>query len=65
MTTTTKPNLAVAKDQTVHVVGCPALAGSPSCTCPQLKNQNVGGIRQNIDRATGKLQGHFLPRYST
>ncbi len=25
---------------------------------------DVGGIRQNIDRSTGKLQGHFLPRYS-
>ncbi|KPW08435.1 hypothetical protein ALO91_200041 [Pseudomonas syringae pv. aceris] len=25
---------------------------------------DVGGIRQNIDRATGKLRGHFLPRFS-
>ncbi|MDU8351169.1 hypothetical protein RYA05_04570 [Pseudomonas syringae pv. actinidiae] len=25
---------------------------------------DVGGIRQNMDRTTGKLQGFFLPRYS-
>lgn len=25
---------------------------------------DVGGIRQNIDRSTGKLQRLFLPRYS-
>lgn len=25
---------------------------------------DVGGIRQSMDRSTGKLRGHFLPRYS-
>ena len=33
LTNTIKPDLAVAKDKTVHVVGCEALAGSPRCTC--------------------------------
>lgn len=44
MTTTINPTLAVAKDHTVHVLGCPVLAGSPRCTCLQPKNKKVSGI---------------------
>lgn len=45
MTTTTNPALAVAKDQTVHMLGCEVLAGRPRCTCPQPKNLKQAGNR--------------------
>lgn len=37
----TMPDLAVSKDRTVHLAGCPGLAGSPRCTCvqPEIKSK--------------------------
>lgn len=33
--------VAVAKDHTVHQVGCPALDNRPGCTCPKVEQKSI------------------------
>lgn len=43
---------AVAKDRTVHQVGCSALAGSPGCTCAKPAQPSIAyreGLRARQD----------------
>lgn len=59
MSTMVKPALAVAKDQSVHVVGCPALKGSPRCTCPHPKDQKQAGKpMKNYESTTMSTKSH-------
>ena len=44
--------VAVAKDHTVHEVGCPALDNRPGCTCPKAEQRSIAyreGLRARKD----------------
>lgn len=44
------PTTAVAKDRTVHKVGCPALDGSPRCNCETPGQKSIACIDDSLAR---------------
>lgn len=48
----------------VHANGCPLRLGALLEAHPFDFAHDIGGIRRHLNRETGQLEDHFLPRYA-